>query len=214
MKLICNTALFLLILVAVRAQSDVITLDNNGKKIPVRIIKPEGYASNKVYPVLIGPGLDNGNLNVGCRYFGSNPGQHGWILVESSIHMENRKAVALLLDHLELNYRTGKVYILGFSANSVDAFTIASIYNNRIHGIIGMPGNPSSPNINSHKGQQILMIVGERDTYWKNRAEQAKVKLDEKGYQNELVIIPKGGHILDELTGKPLFAILNRKLSK
>ncbi|MDC6366682.1 MULTISPECIES: hypothetical protein [Flavobacteriaceae] len=208
------TGLFLLIVVTVRAQSNVITLDYRGKKIPVRIIKPEGYTSNKTYPVLIGPGLDNGNLDVGCRYFGPNPGQHGWILVESSIHMENRKAVALLLNHLESNYQTSKVYILGFSANSVDAFTIASIYNNRIHGIIGMPGNPNSQNIDSHKGQQILMIAGERDTYWKNRAERAKVKLDEKGYQNELVIIPKGGHILDELTGKPLFAILNRKLLK
>ncbi|WP_350292555.1 hypothetical protein [uncultured Croceitalea sp.] len=204
--------LFFFAVIIVNGQSKVIRLNFEGKTIPVRIIAPEGYTSNKAYPVLIAPGLDNGNLNIGCRYFGSNPEKYGWILVESSIHMENRKAVGLLLSHLESNYRTDKVFILGFSANSVDAFNIASIYNGRIDGIIGMPGNPEAKSIKKHEDQQILMIVGERDTYWKKRAEKAKVILDEGGYQNELVVIPNGGHILDELTGKPLFNILNRAL--
>ena len=204
--------MFVFTLITVRGQSKVITLDFEGKIIPVRITTPESYTSNKSYPVLIGPGLDKGNLAIGCRYFGTQPEKHGWILVESSIHMENRKAVSFLLNHLETEYSTGDIFILGFSANSVDAFNIASIYNERINGIIGMPGNPETLSIKKHKDQKILMIVGERDSYWKKRAEKAKVTMDNQGYQSDLVVIPNGGHILDELTGKPLFSILNKKL--
>lgn len=56
------------------------------------------------------------------------------------------------------------------------------------------------------------MIVGERDTYWRKRAESAKVALDNAACQNELVIIPNGGHSLDELAGEALFSILKKKL--
>lgn len=206
------TLLFSVMALLVNGQSKAIELDFKGKKIPVRIILPEAYTASKSYPVLIGPGLDKGNLEMGCRYFGAQPKQSRWILVESSIHIENRKAVSLLLDHLDSHYRTSKTFILGFSANSVDAFDIASIYNDRIDGIIGMPGNPNSSSIEKHADQQILMIVGERDTYWKQRAERAKQVLDKNGYQNELVIIPGGGHILDELAGENLFSILDTKL--
>lgn len=206
------TILFFFIVMMVNGQSEVIKLDFAGRKIPVRIILPEGYTANKSYPVLIGPGLDNGNLDMGCRYFGTQPKKQGWILVESSIHMEDRKAVRLLLDYLESNYNTAKTFILGFSANSVDAFSIASIYSDRIDGIIGMPGNPNIRSIQKHKNQQILMIVGERDTHWKKRAESAKVALEKAACQSELVIIPNGGHILDELAGEALFSILKQKL--
>ncbi|GAB5473895.1 MAG: hypothetical protein Mars2KO_19940 [Maribacter sp.] len=213
MNLVCKFMLpFLFVAITVTAQSEVIKLSFEEKRIPLRITLPKGYVTDKDYPVLIGPGLDNGDLSIGCRYFGQKPDQHGWILVESSIHMENRQAVASLLDYLESNYNTDKVFILGFSANSVDAFSIASIYTDRIDGIIGMPGNPDSRTIKSHKDQQIVMIVGERDAYWKKKAQRAKVLLDNEGYQNELVVIPNGGHILDELAGKPLFTILNRAL--
>lgn len=206
------TILFFCIVTIVNGQSEVIKLDFEGKKIPLRIILPEGYTANKSYPVLLGPGLNNGNLDMGCRYFGAQAEKQGWILVESSIHMEDRKAVRLLLDYLESNYNTAKTFILGFSANSVDAFSIASIYNDRIDGIIGMPGNPDPRSIKKHINQQILMIVGERDTYWRKRAESAKVALDHAACQNELVIIPNGGHILDELAGEALFSILKKKL--
>ncbi|NRB52012.1 MAG: hypothetical protein HRU41_30345 [Saprospiraceae bacterium] len=206
------TLLFSFIALLVNGQSKVIELNFKGKKIPVRISLPEGYKASKSYPVLIGPGLDKGNLEMGCRYFGAHPKQSRWILVESSIHMENRKAVSLLLDHLDSHYHTSKTFILGFSANSIDAFTIASIYDDRIDGIIGMPGNPDSSSMEKHANQQILMIVGERDTYWKQRAERAKQVLDKGGYQNELVIIPDGGHILDEIAGEALFSILDKKL--
>lgn len=168
------TILFLFVTMVVQGQSEVIKLDFGGKKIPVRIILPEAYTPDKSYPVLIGPGLDNGNLELGCRYFGTKAEKYGWILVESSIHMEDRKAVSLLLNHLESNYNTNETFILGFSANSVDAFSIASLYNDRIDGIIGMPGNPDTRSIKRHKSQQILMIVGERDTYWKKEQKKQK----------------------------------------
>lgn len=215
MKFILTSSYCLLLFLAamqVNGQNEIIRFDFEGKTIPVRIIIPEDYTPDKAYPVLIGPGLDGGDLNMGCRYFGPQPERHGWILVESSIHMENRKAASLLLNHLETNYSTRGIFILGFSANSVDAFDIGSIYNDRIDGIIGMPGNPDSRNISKHQNQHILMIVGERDTNWRKRAEKAKVVLENEGYQNNLVIIPDGGHILDELTGEPLFSILNKKL--
>ncbi len=204
--------LFSFVALLAHSQSEVIELDCKGKKIPVRINLPEAYTASKSYPVLIGPGLDNGNLEMGCRYFGVNPKQAQWILVESSIHREDRIAVSALLDHLDSYYRTTETFILGFSANSVDAFHIASIYNDRIDGVIGMPGNPDIRSIKEHADQQILMIVGERDTHWKQRAERAKVVLDQQGCQSELVIVPGGGHILDELAGEALFSILDKKL--
>lgn len=206
------TLLFSFVTLLAHGQSEVLELDFNGKKIPVRIILPEAYTASKSYPVLIGPGLDKGNLAMGCRYFGAHPKQSRWILAESSIHMEDRNAVSLLLDHLDSHYRTSKTFILGFSANSVDAFNIASIYNDRIDGIIGMPGNPTTSSLEKHANQQILMIVGERDTYWKRGAERAKAALDKECIQNELVIISGGGHILDELAGEGLFSILDQKL--
>ncbi len=185
---------------------------SKGKELLMRITEPQGFSKDKAYPVLLGPGLDGGDLKAGCRYFGTNADQYGWILVESLVHMEKRSAVKVLLDYLEENYAIRELYILGFSANSVDAFQIAEMYHDKFTGVIGMPGNPSfndRAKLKSFSKTKILMIVGERDTYWKNRAIKAKTKLDQSGLGNKLVIVPNGGHILDEFAGLPLFKELN-----
>lgn len=185
---------------------------SKGKELLVRITEPEGFSKDKAYPVLLGPGLDGGDLKAGCRYFGTHADRHGWILVESLIHMEKRSVVKMLLDHLEENYAIQELFILGFSANSVDAFQIAEMYHDKFTGVIAMPGNPDyrdKDKLKSLSKTKILMIVGERDAYWKNRAVTAKEKLDQWGVCNKLVIVPNGGHILDEFAGDPLFKELN-----
>lgn len=187
------------------------------KDLLIRITVPDGFSKKKTYPVLLGPGLDGGNLKAGCRYFGPNASQHGWILVESLIHMEKRSAVKVLLDYLEKNYSIQGLYILGFSANSIDAFQIAEMYSDKFTGVIGIPGNPSFDNdekLKEFSKTRILMIVGERDAYWKNRAIKAKAKLDKLELWGKLVIVPNGGHILDEFAGPPLFKELNHFLDK
>ncbi|MCL6266930.1 hypothetical protein [Flagellimonas myxillae] len=202
--------------VLVQGQSEIVKLNIGQKELLVRITVPENYSMNHSYPVLFGPGLDGGDIDQGCRYFGKNPEQFGWILVESLVHMENRSAMSVLLDHIESNYTCGKKFLFGFSANSVAAFEIASNFSNRISGVIAMPGNPQSNNnqmLNNLSAQQIIMVVGERDTYWKKRAEKAKVILDKRKIWNRLVIVPNGGHILDEFTGHPLFSLLNKTLT-
>jgi predicted esterase len=131
--------------------------------------------------------------------------------------MEKRSAVKVLLDYLEENYAISGIYILGFSANSIDAFQIAEQYANRFAGVVGMPGNPSVTDqgkLHKYSDTKILMIAGERDTYWRNRAAKAKKKLDASGVWNNLIIVPNGGHILDEYAGAPLFRALNALLDK
>lgn len=185
---------------------------SKGKELLIRITEPEGFSKDKVYPVLLGPGLDGGDLKAGCRYFGTHADQHGWILVESLVHMEKRSVVKVLLDYLEENYAIRELFILGFSANSVDAFQIAEMYHDKFTGVIAMPGNPDyrdKDKLKSLSKTKILMIAGERDTYWKNRAIKAKEKLDQMGTYNKLVIVPNGGHVLDEFAGDPLFKELN-----
>jgi pimeloyl-ACP methyl ester carboxylesterase len=213
---VCATGLLFLLLISsgtVFGQQKVMRMPiSKGKELLVRITEPEGFSKDRAYPVLLGPGLDGGDLKAGCRYFGANADRHGWILVESLVHMEKRSAVKVLLDYLEANYTIRELYILGFSANSVDAFQIAEMYPDKFTGVIGMPGNPGfndRDRLKSLSKTKILMIVGERDTYWKNRAVKAKEKLDQLGICNKLVIVPNGGHILDEFAGSPLFKELN-----
>ncbi len=200
----------------VHAQQKVVELPLGQKKLLVRVTEPEKFSPDNTYPILLGPGLDGGNLNLGCRYFGSNSEKHGWILVESLVHLENRTAIKVLLDYLEKTYSLNELFILGFSANSEDAFQIASIYNNHFTGVISMPGNPNINDLESLKrlvNKKILMIVGEKDTYWKKRAENAKLLMDKYKINNKLVIIPEGGHILDELAGTPLFDLLEEMVT-
>ncbi|RDY59765.1 hypothetical protein DX873_10405 [Flagellimonas nanhaiensis] len=195
------------------AQQKVMELGTGTNKLLVRITMPDNYSPTKSYPVLLGPGLDGGNLETGCRFFGPNPEKHGWILVESLVHMKSRKMVNVLLNHLEAHYKIKATVILGFSANSVAMFEIASQFRDRIHGVVGMPGNPAigaSEKLKLFAKTKITMIVGERDTYWKKRAQKANKAMDELGIWNNLVIVPKGGHILDEFAGKPLFSVLNK----
>ncbi|MCL6275490.1 hypothetical protein M3P19_15860 [Muricauda sp. 2012CJ35-5] len=196
---------------SVYSQQKIERLDIGNDELLVRVTIPKAYDGVKSFPVLLGPGLDGDNLKNGSRFFGNNKEEHGWILVESLVHMKPRKAVGVVLNYLQDNYKIGDVYILGFSANSIDAFNIASDYHNRIDGVIGMPGNPNVQDLEKLKRlskMKIMMIVGERDSYWKRRAESAKNVLDDQNIWNRLKVIPKGGHVLDELTGEPLFAIL------
>ena len=182
------------------------------KELLVRITEPTEFSKDKAYPVLLGPGLDGADLKAGCRYFGSHADWHGWILVESLVHMEKRSAVKVLLDYLEENYAMRELFILGFSANSVDAFQIAEMYPDKFTGVVAMPGNPNLGGRDKSEifsKTKVLMIVGERDTYWKNRAVKAKEKLDQWGIYNKLVIVPNGGHVLDEFAGDLLFKELN-----
>ncbi|WP_190809201.1 hypothetical protein [Flagellimonas sp. S3867] len=197
-------------------QQKVIELPLGSKKLLVRIIEPEGFSPDKAYPILLGPGLDGGNLNTGCRFFGSNAEKYGWILIESLVHMEKRAVVKVLVEYLKKEYKVNELFILGFSANSIDAFQIASTYNHLFTGVIGMPGNPNISNLTTLKrlvNTKVLMIVGEKDVYWKNRAKKAKEIMDSHKIKNTLVVIPNGGHILDELAGKPLFDLLGKMIS-
>ncbi|MCW5517319.1 hypothetical protein [Muriicola sp. Z0-33] len=217
LSIACLLVLFFAGHMPVLAQDGVIELTiSKGNNLLARITVPEGFSKDKAYPVVLGPGLDGGDLKAGCRYFGSNKKRHGWILVESLVHMEKRSAVKVLLDYLEENYATSGIYILGFSANSIDAFQIAEQYKDRFAGVIGMPGNPGAieQKLNKYSNTKILMIAGERDTYWKNRAVKAKKKLDASRVWNNLIIVPNGGHILDEYAGAPLFKAMNALLDK
>ncbi|PWL39410.1 hypothetical protein DKG77_00800 [Flagellimonas aquimarina] len=205
-----------LVTVGAFAQERVLELQVGKDKMLVRITVPENYSTSQHYPILLGPGLDNDSLENGCRYFGLNPETHGWILVESLVHMKDRKAVLVLLDYLEANYPVKSIFALGFSANSIDAFQIATQYSDKLAGVISMPGNPNLKDTSSLKklsNQNVLMIVGEKDTYWKKKAEKAKEIMDKHKIRNKLVVVPNAGHILDEMAGPPLFDLLEEMIN-
>lgn len=179
----------------------------------IRITLPDNFQSSGNFPVLLAPGLDGGNLETGCRYFGKDPEQHGWILVESLVHLKGVRAMNRLLDYLDGQYKVEGFHLLGFSANSVPQFKMARQLSKRISSVTGMPGHPEFKNtaaLNELEDFKVLMVVGEKDYWWKNSATKARQKMQEYGLPVNLLVVADGGHILDEFAGKPLFKELEK----
>ncbi len=172
---------------------------------------PDNYDENIAYPVLIAPGMEQDETLLNL-FFGPDPGQHGWILIESVALIRGSKVMQALLDELKHNFTIEGFHFLGYSANSAGEFDIAMDLASEFTSVTGLPGHPRTKDpkkLQKLKPLKILFIVGERDSWWKEQAKDSKRLLESLGIDVRMEIVPKGGHILREYAGRPLFRALN-----
>ena len=131
------------------------------------------------------------------------------------MHMKADFLAKALITRIRNNYPVEGLYFSGFSANSIDIFRLGAKYVKQIDGIIGMPGyaNEISGNvIDQNPDLQIMLIVGERDTYWKSKAIKAHQKLQAMGANVSIDIIPNEGHIIGNFAGYPFFDLIGERI--
>ncbi len=213
-KLILSYVLILNSYQEVKAQPIVGHVEVQGQKLLYRVTLPDGYDQTKAYPVLFAPGFEK-TTDGNSIYLGNSPSKHGWIIVESIVHMKSEIFTQAIINQIRNNYRTENVYLSGFSANSVDIFRRAAKFVELIDGVIAMPGYANqidSRVIARNPDITILLIVGEEDNYWKNRSVKAYQRLQALGAIVSLDIIPKQGHIMEDFAGDPFFNLLAERL--
>ena len=103
--------------------------------------------------------------------------------------------------------------MVGFSANSNNTFKIGLEIPQYFASITGIPGHPRTKDeksIKKLKGVKIQNIVGEKDGYWRQSAEEFDVLYEKLGVDHTLEVIPNGEHVLRELVGSGFMKRMER----
>ncbi len=214
--MLLRNALILLLLLSIHlsgfAQREIARLEIQGAdNLLYAYTLPDSYDPAKAYPVLIAPGMGSEADEVNL-YFGPNPSKQRWILIESIALIKGSGVMSALLEELKVKFKVEGFHFLGFSANSAGEFQIAMDLPHAFKSVTAIPGHPrtkKTEELKKLKGLKILMIVGERDSWWKKQAQESKDTMQSLGIDVRLKIVPKGGHILREFAGDPLFNLLN-----
>ncbi len=198
------TAFLLCSLFALRGQRTIHEVQTGGEVLKYALTLPDDFQRGKSYPVLLLPATTHEPF----IYKGEGGASRGWILVESPINIKNSAFLPILVDRLESEISISSVYILGISANSSGAFSLAAQYD-QLDGVIGVPGYPRSQSeLKGLKTKRVLLVVGSRDRHWLAQSQATYEILTAMNASVRLEIIPGGGHILHDIAGDPFFELI------
>lgn len=185
-------------------RTETLTL-STGARMDIEYHLPDDFDPHRSYPVMI---------SVGTFFLHDDPAEFGWVIVRAGVE-ESQYSVAEsaeALDHLaeQINVRGG-FHIFGYSASSAGVFRIASALPDRFDGVLVMPGHPRrAAQYEPLRETRIRFIVGENDGYWLRESRQAHERFQAMGTDTQIEIIENGGHVLAELSGRPLFERIDR----
>ncbi len=198
------TAVLFCSLFAVRGQRTIHEVRAGSEVLKYALTLPDKFEEGKSYPVLLLPAT----IDEPFIYKGEGGASRGWILVESPINIKNSALLPMLVDSLKSAMSISSVYILGISANSSGAFSLAAQYD-QLDGVIGVPGYPrSQADWKGLKAKRVLLVVGSRDSHWLTQSQATFEGLTAMDANVRLEIIPGGGHILHDITGDPFFELI------
>lgn len=184
------------------------TFNFEGKAVKYAIQLPGDFDANKTYPVAIGPSEVKENGDQSFYWRGVND-TYGWILVDFTIYnaLRRQDEVVALMNHLRSTYKVegNKFHTICFSANSAGIFDLAMSIPEHFHSITGMAGNPGTTHndkLSKLKGVKVSFVVGDKDTYWMNAAQDRHQRLKDIGVDSRIEIIKNGPHVMTKLIGK------------
>lgn len=184
----------------------------------ILLIHPQNLDTTVPYPILFAPGDERENDPM--FFWGDTPGALGWIIVETHlVYRGTSKQLHSLMKAVE-TYLTqhgisieGK-HVIGWSANSGAASRHVAALGAELQSLSLIPGYAAASTtkaICKHDHLTINFITGSRDSGWLRGAQQMRDNLLACGARSiEFEIIDGGGHVLREISGKPLFDLLNK----
>ncbi|NVJ97834.1 MAG: hypothetical protein HWE25_06760 [Alphaproteobacteria bacterium] len=169
-------------------------------------------------PVLIAPGDRNDTKPM--FFWGEEPGNLGWIMVQTErLYRGSSEQLDSVMTATEaylndLGLEVEGFHIIGWSANSGAATRHAANLGARLQSLSLIPGYGTASavqNLCSFEHLQVNFITGSRDIGWLRGAERMRDQLHSCGASKiAFKVIAGGGHVLEEISGKPLFDILDR----
>ena len=187
-----------------------------GSSFPYAVHLPGTYVEGRGYPVLLGPGAATPSSDPSFFWPGGSEDSE-WVIVESMAWLEGNDPIGrtrALIAELRDRYQPegGKFHLLGYSASSGPAFSVALAIPDEFHSITGLPGHPNArgEGLDRLRDVRVQIIVGENDGYWLRAAQDAETRMSERGIDVSLEIYPDGGHALAVLKGKPFLDRMER----
>lgn len=177
-----------------------------GKSISIKFHLPDNFSQQTPYPVMIAPG---------DFFLKGDPTMHGWVMIETFFGKAgfSDDDIRSVINHIRqtITVRGDKLHMMGYSANSGIMFRVAATFPNDFAGLLTIPGHPRNRSqFEKLKEMRLRFIVGDRDSYWLKEAQKAHNAFKEMGTDTAIEIIDNGGHVLEQLAGRPLYDRINR----
>lgn len=189
----------------------------NGTEEFVTIIRPEPLDSTAVYPILFSPGSRD---YPGPTFFwGDTPEKLGWLIVQTEkVYRGTSAELEAVMNAARAKleqegYRIADQHLISWSASSGAGARHAAALGADLRSVSFIPGyggNRAVEGICTHDNLRVNFITGSRDASWLRGAERMRDSLEACGSAHvSFTIIEGGGHVLREISGEPLFTVLN-----
>lgn len=198
---------------------------SDGTKLTYASVLPQYFDPTKEYPILLAmpPGDQSQTVTEETlkTYWAVEGYKRGWIIlspVAPDGQLFFNGSEAYIPEFLDLTSRMflpeGNAYHLaGISNGGLSAFRIILNTPERFHSLLVLPGYPPDDDdrqkLAELKEIPVSMFVGELDSGWLQSMQEAKGNLEALGVRVSLQVEPGEGHILQSLTGKRLFDVLD-----
>lgn len=189
----------------------------NGRQEAVTIIRPEVRTSSGKVPLLVAPG--SRDYPAPAFFWGDDPTSLGWAIIQTEkLYRGTPDELKAVIDAVKTRLHheaieVGDIHLIGWSANSGAAARQAAALGDGIRSVSFIPGYGTGRAVDSicaHKSLRVNFITGSRDHAWLRGAERMRDQLEHCGLRNiSFTIIEDGGHVLREISGQPLFKVLN-----
>ncbi|MBO6506681.1 MAG: hypothetical protein JJ850_01155 [Kordiimonadaceae bacterium] len=183
----------------------------------VTIVRPTSPDFTVSYPILFSPG--SRDYPEPTFFWGDEPSNLGWLIVQTEQLYrggpEDLKRVmdAAMAKLRQEGFQIADVHLIGWSASSGAAARHAAAMGAEIRSVSFIPGYGGGRSVErmcAHKNLRVNFITGSKDGSWLRGAEGMRDKLLSCGNQHVAFhVIEDGGHVLREISGEPLFNVLN-----
>lgn len=183
----------------------------------VTIIRPEPRDSATAYPILFSPGSRD---YPGSNFFwGDTPEKLGWLIVQTEkVYRGTSAELKAVMDAAKAKlrhegFRIADQHLISWSASSGAGARHAAALGGDLRSVSFIPGYGGSravEGICAHHNLRVNFITGSRDASWLRGAERMRDGLEACGNAHvSFTVIEDGGHVLREISGEPLFTVLD-----
>lgn len=183
----------------------------------VTIIRPEPSDHSAPYPILFSPGSRD---YPGSNFFwGDTPEKLGWLIVQTEkVYRGTSAELKAIMDAAKAKleregFEIADSHLISWSASSSAGARHAATLGADLRSVSFIPGyggGRAVEGICAHHNLRVNFITGSRDTSWLRGAERMRDSLEACGSAHvSFTVIENGGHVLREISGEPLFTVLN-----
>jgi hypothetical protein len=220
MRLIITSFLIILITATSNAKTvfEVPTINSENGSEKILLILPDGARENTAYPMLIAPG--NANPERPMFFWGTQANTLGWIIVQTKrVYRGSHSELKAVIDAVQSRLAQQKImvegiHMIGWSANSGRASSHVANMPGVFKSLSLIPGYGRGRTVEllcRQKDLRYMFITGSRDRSWLSGAEAMRNALNKCGVSNlGFEVIEGGGHVLEEISGTPLFSLLEK----